>query len=191
MRIVISGTPGSGKSTVAKIVAAKLKYKYYSMGELQRRYAKNRRVSISQLMRMAEHYPQMDREIDAMQRELAAQEDNFVIDSRLGAYFVPQAELKIFLNAKPEVRAERIWKAARDEEQAPDQATALSAMQERDASDERRYAQLYGISYQDPTLYDRSIDTSTAFPEEIAAEIISLLGNKGEDKRKTRRRTRS
>lgn len=191
MRIVISGTPGSGKSTVAKLVAAKLKLRYYSMGELQRRYAKGRRVSIAQLMRMAESYPQMDREIDAMLRELGAREDNFVIDSRLGAFFIPHATLKVFLDAEPAIRAERIWQAQRDEERAESAAAALKVMEGRDASDERRFAQLYAISYRDPKLYDRIMDTGARTAAAVAQEIVQLAGGATPARRSRAARGRS
>ena len=35
MIITISGLPGSGKSTIGKMLAKKLGYKFYSMGDLR------------------------------------------------------------------------------------------------------------------------------------------------------------
>ena len=42
MKITISGPIGSGKSTVSKILAAKLGYKHYSIGGFMRDIAKKR-----------------------------------------------------------------------------------------------------------------------------------------------------
>ena len=44
MIITISGKAGSGKSTVGRIVAQELNYEHYSMGDLQRLYAKEKGI---------------------------------------------------------------------------------------------------------------------------------------------------
>jgi len=44
--------------------------------------------------------------------------DNFVIDGRLTAYFLPYADLKVFLDCKDKVRAERILIDKRDDEKS-------------------------------------------------------------------------
>lgn len=175
MQIVISGTPGSGKSTVAKLIAERLKLKYYAVGELQRRYAKERKISIAEFMRTAENYPMLDREIDNMQEELGKQEDDFILDSRLGAFFLPNATLKIFLTAKPEIRAKRIWGDKRQEETAKTPTALLEKMDARDASDDMRFEKLYEVSYKDPKLYTVTIDTSALDPIQVVEKIITLI----------------
>ena len=47
MIITISGKPGSGKSTVAKEAAKKLKLKYYCIGDFQRKIARKKSISLS------------------------------------------------------------------------------------------------------------------------------------------------
>ena len=49
MIITISGTPGSGKSTVAKMIATKLGFKHYSTGDFMRQMAKERGISLEEL----------------------------------------------------------------------------------------------------------------------------------------------
>lgn len=44
MIITISGYPGSGKSTIADIIAKKLKLKRYSVGNFRRELAKKRGI---------------------------------------------------------------------------------------------------------------------------------------------------
>ena len=88
MIITISGSPGAGKSTVAKLVAKKLKLKYYSIGILLRNLARKRKISLLEISKLAEKSPKIDRELDDAQIKLGKR-DNFVLDSRLGYHFVP------------------------------------------------------------------------------------------------------
>ncbi|MCX6741353.1 MAG: AAA family ATPase, partial [Candidatus Parcubacteria bacterium] len=46
MIITLSGKPGSGKTTVAKILAEKLGYKFYSTGDLRGQMAMKRGLTI-------------------------------------------------------------------------------------------------------------------------------------------------
>ena len=46
MIIAISGKAGSGKSTIAELLAKKLKLKHYSIGNLMREMAKKKNISL-------------------------------------------------------------------------------------------------------------------------------------------------
>ncbi len=50
MIITLMGTPGAGKSTLGRLLAQKLGYKQYSMGDLQRRIAQEHGWTINELM---------------------------------------------------------------------------------------------------------------------------------------------
>ncbi len=63
MRIVISGTAGSGKSTVAKALAKEVEYEHYSMGDFMREIAEEKDVSLLELGKIAEKSREIDEEI--------------------------------------------------------------------------------------------------------------------------------
>ena len=109
MIITISGTAGSGKSTVGKLLAQQLKFKHYSIGDFMRQIAKERNLSLEDLGRIAEGDKSIDQTLDRKQIELGKNNDRFVIDARLGYHFIPNS-IKIFLTAELKDRAERIWK---------------------------------------------------------------------------------
>ena len=94
MIITISGIAGSGKSTVAKLLAKKLNYKHYSIGDFMRQIAKERKLTLLELSKQAEKDNSIDKELDKKQIELGKTKDNFVIDSRLGFHFCPFGGLK-------------------------------------------------------------------------------------------------
>src|SRR3989338_5108791 len=96
MKLTIAGTPGSGKSSVARIIAKKLRLKHYSVGDFMRLIARKRKITLLKLMKQAEtDKGKIDNELDAFQIKLRAA-DNFVIDSRLGFHFIPDS-FKVFL----------------------------------------------------------------------------------------------
>ena len=97
MIITISGKPGSGKSTVAELIAKRLSLKHYSIGNFMREIAKEKGISLLELGKIAEKERWVDDELDKRQIELGGREDGFVIDSRLGFHFIPKS-VKIFLD---------------------------------------------------------------------------------------------
>jgi cytidylate kinase len=176
MIITISGTAGSGKGTVGRLLAKKLKYMFYSMGDIRRKYATEHGMTLEELNKKAEKDPTSDRLVDEYQTELGKKEDNVVLDSRLGFNFLPKS-FKLFLDADERVRAQRILKDKRATEQYKDVDTAVKHLRERQASDQKRYKKLYGIDPYDVVgvEYDLLLDTSVDTPEELVEMIVKAI----------------
>lgn len=174
MIITLGGKAGSGKSTVAKLLAKKLDYKHYSMGDLQREIAKERNISIFKLGELEEKDPSIDKEVDNKQRKLGESQDNFVIDSRLGFHFIPKAK-KIFLDANFEVRAIRILNDNARKEDNKNLEKAKENIKQREASEIARYKKYYNLNPYNKKNFDSIIDTSNSNPEEIVNNILSSL----------------
>ena len=174
MIITISGKAGSGKSTVAKEVAKKLNLKHYSIGDLMRQIAKEKNMSLIELSRLAEKDRSIDTELDKKNIELR-EEDNFVIDGRLTAFFSPYAELKVFLECKDKVRAERILNDKREEEKSRNINALIKKIKQREQSERKRYKNLYDVDYYDKKLYDLIIDTTNLSVKEVVEKIIKAV----------------
>jgi cytidylate kinase len=183
MIITISGHPGSGKSTVAKLLAKKLGLKHYSAGDFMRAMAIERGISLEELTKIALKDRSIDDEIDKRTVELAEKEDNFVIDSRLGWKFIPGA-VKILLTINPDVAAKRIFEMRRPEEK---ENVTLEKTKEntknRLKAEIERYRKIYNVDYTDPKNHDFSVDTSVLTPDEIVGKIMEFL-NKRENFKK-------
>jgi cytidylate kinase len=173
MRITISGTVGSGKSTVARIVAEKLGYKYHYIGELMRKMAAKRGMHFSEFSKIAETDKKVDEELDSMQKELG-KEDNFVMDSRLGFHFIPDS-YKIFIKADTEECAKRIFNARRDNETYKNLEEAKEHVVKRMGSEKKRYKVFYGIDFPDEKMFDLVIDTTYISAEDAAERIMKKL----------------
>ena len=76
-----------------------------------------------------------------LQRDFAAQPGGAVLDGRdMGTVIAPQAPAKLFVTARPEVRAERRWKQLIGQGEAVSLADVLADIRVRDARDAGREA---------------------------------------------------
>ncbi len=175
MIITISGKPGSGKSTVGKILANEMGYNFYSVGDLRGKMAMDKGMTIDELNELGKTEAWTDREADEYQTKLGKEEDNFVIDSRLGWYFIPHS-IKIFIDVKSYAGTERIFKNQRPDEKKQDSVEKLEKMlEERMKSDSARYIKYYGVDYQDKKNYDLIVDSSELKPKQVAKKILDYV----------------
>src|SRR3989338_7586895 len=175
MIITISGLPGSGKSTIGKMLATKLGYKFYSIGDLRGKMALERGMTIDELNKLGEREQWTDRKVDTYLEKLSSTEDNCIIDGRLAFHFVPQA-FKIFLTIDPRVAAERVLKNPRPDEPKVKNAKELEKiMANRVKRDELRYKKYYKVDFQDKRHYNLVLDTTNLTPSRIIEKILKFL----------------
>src|SRR5205823_9354271 len=139
-------------------------------GDIFRRQAAARGLSLEEYARRAETDHSIDRALDEQMRARAAQ-DEAVLEGRLAAFMADAAgrrALKVFLDAPESVRAERI--VAREGGAAE---ARLQETQAREASDARRYQEIYGFDYHDRARYDLVLSTDFRSPEELARVIVA------------------
>ncbi len=178
MIVTISGKAGSGKSTVAKLISEKLKLRHYSIGDLMRVMASDKGISLTELNKLAEHDKSIDLELDNRLKELGKAKDNFVVDGRLAAFFIPNAQVRVFLDTDNKVRAERILKDKREHEKSKDLNEMVNKIQEREKSEKKRYRKYYGVDYLDKKLYNLFIDTTELNPNDVVGKIIKSIEKK-------------
>jgi cytidylate kinase len=178
MIITISGTPGSGKTSVAKIIAKTLGMNFHSVGELRGKMARERGMTLDEFNKLGETERFTDADADEYQKRLGETEDGFVIEGRLCWHFIPRS-FKILLTCDLDEASQRIFKARKDpREQRDDErmyespADAKARIEERMASDIRRYQKYYGLDYSDPGHYDLVVDTTALPGPEATARVI-------------------
>jgi len=188
MIISLSGAPGSGKSTIAQILADKLGWPRYYIGGLRREAAKKRGLTLAEYNKLGENDITTDKEVDEYQRELGEKEDNFVIEGRTSWYFIPHS-LKIYLDVEQEEGAKRIFGSLQrknDRNEAENLSSwqdVLASTSERLASDIRRYRQYYDIDVYDKKNYDFCLDTTHLTPDQVFAKVFKYV-QESLDKRK-------
>jgi cytidylate kinase len=169
MKITISGLPGSGTTTVAKIVASELGYKLISAGEIFRELAKQRGYSLEEFSRIAEQDSEIDLYIDRMQKEMAEKARNAVIEGRLSGWMIDNA-FKVFLFADQELRVSRI--AGRESKNI---SLAREEVLKREEYERRRYAKFYGIDIDDWSIYHIIINSGYFDAKSIADIILKAI----------------
>ncbi len=152
MIITISGAQGTGTTTLARKLAAELGIRWINSGELFRKVASEKNISVKELNRLAERGPETDYMIDDAQRALA-KEGPGIFEGRLSGHLL-NADIKILLKADQKVRAERV--SQRESKLFED---ALSETRTREESEARRYRKYYNIDISDLSVYDLVVDT--------------------------------
>ena len=108
MIITIGGLAGTGTTTLAEVLSEKLNVQYISAGFIFREMAAEHGMTVLEFSEFAEGNDDIDKEIDKRQAEKAKQADNLIVEGRLSAYFVDNADLKVWLVTPFDVRSKRI-----------------------------------------------------------------------------------
>ncbi|MCC6010858.1 MAG: AAA family ATPase [Desulfurococcaceae archaeon] len=172
VRVVVSGPPGSGKTTQAKLIAEHFKLKYFSAGRVFREIALKRGVGVDELSVLATRDPSIDIEVDKKTFEIA-HEDNIVIDAHLGAWIVGDiVDIKVYVTAPFALRVLRI--ATRDNIPVE---RALRETLIREVSQKRRFMEFYGIDVSDLSIFDVVVNTKNINAERAFKIIRKVIEN--------------
>ncbi|AFZ71409.1 (d)CMP kinase [Natronobacterium gregoryi] len=172
MLLTVSGPPGSGKSTTAELLADAFDLDHVSGGDIFRELADERDYTPLEFNKLAEENDQIDRDLDRRLREIAVEEDDLVLESRLAGWLAgKQADFRFWLDAPPHVRGQRI---ADREGKDPDRATEETKA--REASEAQRYEEYYGIDIQDLGIYDLSVNTARWEPDAVLDMLVTAVG---------------
>ena len=171
--ITISGPPGSGTTTVAKLLGARLGLRYVNTGQIFRELAHEHGMSLPEFGHYACEHREVDDELDKRQLEIA-HSGSVILEGRLAGHLTERHRveaLRVFIDADPKIRAARI--AQRD---GQDVAQAFTQMSERATLERQRYLEHYDIDIEDTSIYHLVLDSSAASPQNLAEEIAHEHG---------------
>jgi len=110
------------------------------------------------------------RKVLVAEQRRAGERGGVVMEGRdIGSVVFPDAQLKIFLTASPEVRAERRWREHVQKGDAIDLARTVEEVHERDRRDRERSASPL-VRAKDAVV----VDSSAMEPEEVARLVVLL-----------------
>ncbi len=193
--VAIDGPAAAGKGTIARAVAMRFGFTHLDTGLLYRAVgakggdpvlaaqglepadmarADLRTLEAGQAASRVAAIPEVRAALVAFQRRFARAEGGAVLDGRdIGTVICPEAEVKLFVTASAEVRAQRRWR-----EVGGDVAEVLAQQTERDRRDaERAVAPL--VPAADAVVIDTSgMDIAAAVAEAVAL-VAAKLGEQG------------
>lgn len=176
-QITLAGEIFSGKSTIGKMVASRLNYQFLSMGDIFRKEARDKGLTVVELSKLYEG-TNADLKLDENLKALV-NEPNLVVDGRMGWYFLKDS-FKVYLKASSEVKLERALNSSRGaEEELLNESEIVPHFETRRKSENVRYSLSYGVDVTDETHFDLIVDTSDMTPNEVVLYIIKKLVERG------------
>lgn len=173
--IVVSGVPGAGSSTVARLVADKLDLEFFSAGDYFKKLSKKHSEGEERTMKFWQteegHSQELHEHIDSLTKR-AADKGNVVIDAKIGIRILKErADLSVWLKASMVVRAKRHAKRGK-----VDSKNSLFYIEKRTRLERKHWREIYGFDYFDQEKEaDLVIDSSSKSPEKIVEEIVDKL----------------
>lgn len=183
--ITISGTPGSGKSTIAKNILPLLKAERIYTGGLWRDMAKEKNMTMKEFHEYAANNHQVDRDLDekvAKEARKLSERSTVVVEGRVQFHFLPES-IKIFVKADIAETAKRVWKEMHDSKEGVRETEShiktLAEMEgeqkRRRATDIDRYKDIYKIDYTDESQYDFVLDTTDIDARQATQKVMDFI----------------
>ncbi|MFA4937408.1 MAG: cytidylate kinase family protein [Patescibacteria group bacterium] len=184
MIITISGTPGSGKSTQAKLLAKKLGWKLFDVGHLRREIARRHNMTIEELNKLGEKENWTDKEVDGYIKKLSKKFNNIIFDGRIAFYIIPSS-LKLFITVNPKIGAARVFSQLQKDKEGRNEGRHLTTVKKveqshknRTKSDNKRYKKYYGINFLNKSQYDFILDTTKLTIQQGFNKLYSFIKKK-------------
>ena len=180
MIITIRGNVGAGKTTLADKLAPALHYEQLYVGDILRKMAAEKDLSIEQFYAQLKEDPAIEQAVDKRQATMMREHDNLIVQGRVAWYFAKQSTLpvlNVLLTVAPATGAQR--SAAKKENAGKTTDEMVIADAGREKMERERYAMLYGIrDHLDPTHYDFVLDTTSLTEEEVLEKVLGAAYGK-------------
>jgi len=170
--ITVGGLPGTGTSTLCRLLQGRLGLPYHYAGALFREEAKRRGMTLAEFGALSQKDPSIDEALDDRQLFLL-KKGGLILEGRLSGWLAQRHKvtaLKVWVTCDEPTRIRRLV----DRDGGTIEAQA-DATWEREQSEADRYRRYYGVDLTNLSFYDLVLDSSHKRPEELADEVEKLL----------------
>ena len=180
MIITIGGNVGAGKTTLANNLANALHYEQLYVGDILRKMAAEKNLSIEQFYAQLKNDPAIEQAVDKRQATMMREHDDLIVQGRVAWYFTQQSAFPIFnilLTVDPATGAARAGAKKENVGKTTDEMVIATA--DREKMERERYAMLYGIKdHLDPAHYDFILDTTSLTEQEVFEKALAAAYGK-------------
>ncbi len=169
MLLSMSGLPGSGTTTVSKLLAEHYGVDLVNAGDVFRGLAKEHGMTLAEFGALAESDASIDVKIDERQKEIANTRDDIILEGRLAGHMAEKA-LKVWIKAPIDMRVKRI-----SGREGASFDVMLDETIRREASEAVRYKEIYEIDIEDMSDYDLVIDSGKWDQIEIVKILMTAI----------------
>lgn len=168
LTITIGGLPGTGTSTLCRLLKDRLNVPYTYAGALFREEAARRGLTLAEFGALSQRDPSIDAALDDRQIFLLRR-GGLILEGRLSGWLANRHRLpavKVWVRCDESERIRRI--VDRDGGTIEQQADATWAREQSEADRYRRY---YGADLADVSFYDLVLDSTHTLPDALAAKV--------------------
>jgi len=180
MVITINGTPGSGKSTVAKKLAKRLNWPRFYGGGIRRTQAKAMGLTLAEFNKLGEKESFTDDEVDNYIKKIPKKHPRCIIESRTAWYLIPKS-IKIYIDVDEKTGAARVFNELKKHDKRNEDKKlhsiqeVLKSHKQRKLSDYKRYKKYYHFNLYDKKNYDFILDTTNLNKKQVFSEVYNYI----------------
>lgn len=169
--LTIGGLPGTGTSTLCKLLQQRTDLDYTYAGQIFRDAAKARGMDLAAFGALCQEDPSVDQALDDQQLALLRGGD-LILEGRLSGWLAARHDvpaLKVWITCGQDERLRRIT-----ERDGGDVDAQRAKTLEREASEADRYRRYYGADLNDLSIYDLVLDSTEMTPEQLADAVLAV-----------------
>lgn len=177
IKVIISWSAGSWKSSVIQNIVKKLGYETQDIGQIFRAKAIAKGLTINEYDKLVEKNPKEDIELDnEFKKILEESKKDIIVSWRVWFHFLPEA-FSIRLDVSPEESGRRIFLQDRGKQEKKYKtiSEAMKASQDRMKRVQKRLRNLYGVDFMDKSHYKKIIKTDGKTIEETTQNVINAI----------------
>jgi len=169
MIVTVGGLPGTGTSTLCRLLERELGLPYVYAGQIFRQESASRGMSLAELNELAGRDDSVDRALDERQLDLL-RHGNVILEGRMSGWLASHNEIpafKVWLTCDEDERIRRLVDRDGGDFTEQREATRTRAAQEAD-----RYRRYYGADPSDPSIYDLVMDSAGVEPQDLVKRVL-------------------
>jgi cytidylate kinase len=170
LTLTVGGLPGTGTTTLCRLLERALQLPYIYAGQLFREEAAAHGMTLAEFNALAGEDPDVDRSLDLRQVELL-RAGGVILEGRLSGWLAYRYEIPAF----------KTWVVC-DEEEAikrlvkrdgGDASAQMAYTMDRVTRERDRYARYYGADLTDLSIYDLVLDSTSTPPDVLRDKVLA------------------